>query len=407
MFKPENAEKTAMRSGLPLLLLFTLATLPCSWAGGDSGGGRGGSVFVGPGNHGRPVARMADLVEAELAPFRWPHATQDGTIRVKRTNNQTAETQFENAIKRLRKADPYFANLVEEAKESIFAKRNPLKAGTEIQPDDSGAMYTPKGMELKGMMLVNPDTGNIDVREDLFSVLETQTDVAAAWMHEAIYKVLRERGDVKTSRTTRRLVGCLFAEGKDRACLATNTYPVPQAALTYECTVDQQRFTLVPSYKADHKPGNDYFRDPKDVQHASSVAVRHEILGTGEKSRVRAYGANGKEGYDRRSGTNRFQLSTPKAGEKITRTEPNVDPLRDYGYGDQMDIGITFDKKGNATLDLRRLRLAHQPSDLFPPRKRSVKCRTVLPKERFEPEPAPPVPEPPEDDGPPTSVDGL
>lgn len=394
MIKSDTAEKTNMRSGLFFLLLALSLPALVGADGGDSGGGRGGSVFVGK-VKGKTVARMADLLEAEIAPFNWPHSSKDGTIRIKRTNKVPAEAQFSDAIKRLALVDREFAEAVAEAKESIFAKRNPVKPGVEIQPDDSGTVYSPNGMKLKGMMYVNPDTGMLDVREELFSILETQTDIAAAWLHEAIYKVLRGTTGTLTSKTTRRLVGCLFADGQDRACLATNTYPIRKSALSYECNIDHQRFTLVPSNASPAKAENNYFRNLTDVPYASHMAVKHETANPDGTIRERAYGVE--------RSANGFRLITPKAGDRITRTEPNVDPLRIYGYGDQMDIGISFDPKGNASLELRRLSLGY--NELYPPGKRTVKCRTVLPTGRSE---SAPTPEPPEDadDGPPSSLDG-
>ncbi len=92
----------------------------------------------------------------------------------------------------------------------------------------------------------------LNIRQDIFSKLISPQDVAAAQMHEAIYKIFRERAGASDSKLVRRLVGCLFSESE--TCLRAGT-EVPRDRVSFECS--NSRFTAViyPEEKI-HDPRN-------------------------------------------------------------------------------------------------------------------------------------------------------
>jgi len=187
----------------------------------------GGGAFVCRDSSGQILSsRMVDLWESEHTPFRWPNRSGAGVIPITYTNDTSPEEQFNAALAKLSALDGDLADQVRIEQNNIFSQKNVLPDAISIAlPDDLKLGYYPTGCPAEGMMLYNGESGLLDIKNDIFQELVTNTDIAAAWMHEALYKVKREtelRGDAKSyvenSKKLRRLVACIFST--DPLCLA-------------------------------------------------------------------------------------------------------------------------------------------------------------------------------------------
>ena len=81
-------------------------------------------------------------------------------------------------------------------------------------PLDLGQHITKKGCDLRGLISWNDSTNRVWYDDELYSQLST-THKAAMWVHEAIYRTLRETKWVSDSTETRRIVSYLFSGFKN------------------------------------------------------------------------------------------------------------------------------------------------------------------------------------------------
>lgn len=237
-----------------LLAAVTLMYAPVSFAGTKDGGG-GGAYVCYDSSISAPTIKyslLADLWESDHTPFKWPHKT--GKIHISYNNEIAAEDQFNQALAKLASLDPKFATQVRVERDNLFSQRNSLDDSISITvPDDLKLGYFPTGCPAQGMMYYNGESEQLDVREDLFSTLRTKTDVAAAWMHEAVYKIMREKHLKENSIGARRLVACLFSD--EAGCLSAKT-EIPNDRVIFECESPSYKLTVYPK---------DPVSDPKEL----------------------------------------------------------------------------------------------------------------------------------------------
>ncbi|MCM2279473.1 MAG: hypothetical protein NDJ89_15465 [Oligoflexia bacterium] len=182
-----------------------------AYSGAESSGGGGAFVCRGP---------SGEAIEVELVDL-WEAERVHG-LKIERSA-LPVERQLEAALKRLGTLNIPFAGDVEKALAKVQAGMVDLPQGTRISPpSDLHNPFLKPGCPLEGMMLYQDESEAVFVDRELFSRLGSNTDIAAALVHEAIYKVLRETQMTPEtdSRRTRRIVGCLFAE---RGCLEEET----------------------------------------------------------------------------------------------------------------------------------------------------------------------------------------
>jgi hypothetical protein len=223
--------------------LFSVAS---AFAGTKDGGGGGAYVCLSPDGSIR-YSLMADLWEAANTPFKWPHKT--GKLKIV-LSNEPAEAQFKKAMERIASLDLDLAEKIIAERDQLFANRNPLSPEdiALTVPDDLKLKYYPPGCEPKGMMFYNAESEQLDIREDIFATLKTQTDVAAAWAHEAIYKVFRDttgNGFHSDSKLVRRLVGCIFSEEPE--CLGKRKEIPNDGRAVFECKGKNYQFLIYPT----------------------------------------------------------------------------------------------------------------------------------------------------------------
>ncbi len=213
-------------------VLVALFVSSVSFAGPGSSGGGGAYVCRNP-DQSINKSLLADLWEAQNFMFGYP--TGKRKLSITKTN-ESWQDQLEAALIKLEAVDPIFANnvRVELAYLQTHVNDLPLDIGITL-PADLDISYFPEGCPAEGMMRYDGVTEHLDIKRGVFSALETQTDIAAAWGHEAIYKVLRERSGQETSGNARHLNACLFST---TSCLRDESLQevLDSATVVYQCT---------------------------------------------------------------------------------------------------------------------------------------------------------------------------
>lgn len=176
-------------------------------ASGEEGGAStgGGGAFVCRDGAGQIVdAELLDLWESRERR-RWdiPYTNEDVAL------------QIETAVSKLKSVDIQFYERVVADLRYVQANVEWLPATQDINPPaDAMAGYVKPGCPLEGMMLFDGETQRLSIKRERFSKLLNNTNIAAAWVHEAVYKTLREAGisyQQADSRNARKLTSCLFA----------------------------------------------------------------------------------------------------------------------------------------------------------------------------------------------------
>lgn len=173
--------------------------------GMDSGGG-GGAFVCRDGGFGSGTeivsSELLDLWEA-VNIHGWPITY----------SNAPVEEQIHNALE---KFNDYYPMLKEDLRvelDYLMQNIRVLPPNVIIMPpQDAHNLYGKRGCPLEGMMYYNGTVQKLNIDKLIFDKLQTKTDVAAAYLHEAIYKLFRNIPDYHTNSIgTRILIGCLFS----------------------------------------------------------------------------------------------------------------------------------------------------------------------------------------------------
>jgi len=157
----------------------------CALAGSATSGG-GGAYVCRDGSGQIKSAQLVDLWESQNIPFEWSSAGAT-TIDVSLDNQTSVDQQITKAMGRLARLDSGLATQVGIDLKAIQGAVRPLPDGVSLTiPNDLKVDYFPTGCPPER----NDEIQQLDVRlgcpRDIFSKLATKTDVAAAFMHEAI-----------------------------------------------------------------------------------------------------------------------------------------------------------------------------------------------------------------------------
>lgn len=184
------------------LVLFTTVYASILNAGPISSGG--GGVFVCRNNENRITSvEMIDLWEIQnIAGYRVLES------------NEAPEIQISKALDKLGKLAPTFAEDIRKEIESQKKMFKPLQPGVRLlPPNDIATPYRKDGCDIAGMMYYDNTYNRISYDAEYFSHLSSNTQIAAAYLHEAIYKILRQAPNNNVNSVlTRTIVGDILSE---------------------------------------------------------------------------------------------------------------------------------------------------------------------------------------------------
>jgi hypothetical protein len=213
---------------LSLLILPLLLTAAAAQAGVISGGGGGAYVCRDKVSGAVRSSELVDLFEA-----------RSNNIKVKYDNVTPVKKQVEAAIGKLEIIAPAFGHQVREAWAYVYSHRAG-GAGVKVDdPQDVDKHYSKEGCRLTGMMYFDDRRGNLIINPLIFNKQKTKTDFAASYLHEAIYKVMRDNSlpGGRDSVMTRILVGCLVADQDAGECLRLHKTALPKGHDVWNCSV--------------------------------------------------------------------------------------------------------------------------------------------------------------------------
>lgn len=196
-----------------LLFLFSLALSLNAFAGKEGGGG---GAFVCRNSANEIMnSELLDLWEGrEIIGWNIPYS------------NDPVETQLHKAIDKLKNVDTGLYQLVLKELAHIQSTVRYFPADVTISaPDDAMNQYQKTGCPLEGMMYYDGNFDRLGVNKTIFDHLLNNTNVAAAWVHETIYKIWREEEAQSDSRQARRLTACLFATDDCMGLKSASTLP--------------------------------------------------------------------------------------------------------------------------------------------------------------------------------------
>ncbi len=185
--------------------------------GGSDGGGGGALVRYSSDAPDKQVlsAELLDLWEASNLRLRWdkPEAYR---LNIPYSDEPVA-IQLARALSKLEQAEPFLAERVKKDLAYVMSNDEDLPENIEIElPADAKNVYRQKGTKLVGMMYFDGETEKLSIKREIFDKLINNTHIAAAWMHEAVYKSLRDmdaiaQRDSRDSTVARKINACMFA----------------------------------------------------------------------------------------------------------------------------------------------------------------------------------------------------
>ena len=220
-----------MKQALLVTLLMILPKAALAETGGVSSGGGGAFVCKVGGK-----IQSAELLEL------WD-ARENRGQNIPYTN-EAVDLQIQRALTKLSSIDPAFAVQVTYDLEYVRAHRVDLPITRDIdKPVDAMNAYTKPNCPLQGMMYFDGETDppSLSIKAEIFSKLLNRTNIAAAWMHEALYKSLRAMsgGTAIDSRGAQRLNACLFSTS---TCVQPTK--IAESDKSYLCSTNATKFIL-------------------------------------------------------------------------------------------------------------------------------------------------------------------
>lgn len=212
-----------------------LIGLTAAQAGVITGGG-GGSFVCRDANNSVASVDLLDLWEAR----------EISGLKLVSDSTNSVDTRFARAADRLATIDSALADEVRT--NYAFIKKNLVMGGPRVviaPPNDANDRIYDRDCPLEGMMFFDDQRKKLVVKGEVFSKLGLQTPVApqtqfaAAYFHESLYKAMRDdklEGG-RDSVLTRIIVGCLFAEGDLGTCLNLKPVVLPADRKVWRCEI--------------------------------------------------------------------------------------------------------------------------------------------------------------------------
>lgn len=129
-------------------------------------------------------------------------------------SNDLPDLQIERALAKIETLAPTLAKAIRFEVLNQRHMYQPLNTGVRlVPPTDMGTPYRKEGCEVAGMMYYASWKNRISYDPEYFAHLNSNTQVAAAYLHEAIYKILRASPHENiNSIFTRTIVGNLLSD---------------------------------------------------------------------------------------------------------------------------------------------------------------------------------------------------
>lgn len=220
-------------------------------AGVISGGG-GGAFVCRDGANQVVAVELVDLFEAEA-----------NGITIHYDDGVPVAAQVAAAIQKLSPIYPAFAEQVQKEWTIVQARQ---AGGPDVvvdTPTDVDKHYSKRGCSLEGMMYFDDVRGNLIINTSLFQLQKTKTDFAASYLHEAIYKAMRDESlpGAVDSTLTRRIVGCLVSDQDLGLCLGLAKPQIPTKAEAWSCGLPIDGIGLIDFnlFRTDRTSANWYF----------------------------------------------------------------------------------------------------------------------------------------------------
>jgi hypothetical protein len=172
--------------------------------------------------------QFVDLWESANSSFPWPILGEKKlTIEINRQDPMS--TQMAEAKDRLKELDPFFGSAIAREVLVLQAATRYLNEGEQIAlPRDIDTNLYPNGCPPEGLMRFHGASQKFEIDGKLFRTLASPTDVAASYLHEAIYKIYRgereENAYPMNSRLARRFTACIFS----KECSSAATFQAPK-----------------------------------------------------------------------------------------------------------------------------------------------------------------------------------
>lgn len=181
-----------------LLGLLLIVSGKVAFAGTETHGGGGFSCQQG--------TFLVDLYEATI-PGEY---SKDG-LKVIRSNEEMI-VQLEKALDKLELVFSKALRSEAEKRYKVIGSilKNVPQGSALIAPDDVDGEFMPSGCKLVGVASYNDAKERLLLDGSQYAKMPN-TDQAALWLHESLYKFLRDTMGVQDSRLTRKVVGYLFS----------------------------------------------------------------------------------------------------------------------------------------------------------------------------------------------------
>jgi hypothetical protein len=217
-------------------ILSVLLSSGLTFAGGASSGG-GGAYVCKDANGNITSAHLLDLWEAtNIRGLNIPLTFEPRLLQIERALTKLATLDPEIAAETRKQIGPIFQNAHSLSGDVLLAP-----------PSDADSNYEMAGCPLTGMMFYDGDQDQLQIVPPVFNALATETDVAAAMVHEALYYAIRETqfDSITNSTPVRKLVACLFSDSPNCAVKESIETVLAASDQVYQCENQQVSFYLL------------------------------------------------------------------------------------------------------------------------------------------------------------------
>ena len=236
--KPKNTGLSIRIAELAAIAMIALPFVGESNAFAQNDKGNGGGAFI---CDDPTKSEFLDLFEASL--------NEEGNLGLNIIKSKdSVSNQIQNAFLRFDPKTPLYRKIIKTYQKVLSAKRIPIPANMALSwPIDEKNRYQPINCKERGIIIYHDSSqqDSMDIDNNSLKLL-SKTDQAAAWVHETIYKYLRDtQGDIDSIRT-RKIVGYLFSNLPDSEVrLALEKYGIRPQDCAMSTSLDEvESFTV-------------------------------------------------------------------------------------------------------------------------------------------------------------------